>query len=526
MKPELLEYMNNLPDELEMAFQRKHRFLNSTKALVTAKNALGGPDSKLVELFVMSRVYDTFLDNEIFSKKEVSGKAAERAENNETNAVLLLNEITVLTKEIGERVVKDTGRDIGYGFAPTTTDPGGGSDPVGEYRSRIEDFGTKEMRRDVKRALADADNIEEFDAYLRWKPSTFRSTTPSLGGQSRPLLTEHTYISALLTADETVIDRLKEFRYKTDGFVDEVRDPDVAVAFLVDVYKTLLLTKNWYTRGARSRGARSSGARSSDEDKFGWPGLTGGRTAEATKIIEGVKKNHRIDKEVWGKYKPIMIQILSSDQSEINKESFIQDVSDEIVRRMTIHFIATKRNMSSQDVGTFLSKSADDIKSTITTSGGGGSENGDLISREELLVIFTRHSEKRGYGVRRLKKLNLEDAELTALVKAAFYQDLFKGQSTAYEKEFDEIVSYGTNPDRALKAWRSDTCGDERAKLGDVKTTFDEIEKWSAGAKLTRKFEKDTKTLLRMKSKTDQLEQLNSKMQNAIDDADPIFLTM
>jgi len=160
-----------------------------------------------------------------------------------------------------------------------------------------------------------------------------------------------------------------------------------------------------------------------------------------------------------------------------------------------------------------------DIKSTIIASTTNRIGSG-LISQAALKDIFTRHSDRLGWGIRQGTKLILTDDQLTGLVKATFYQDLYKTQSTPYEKEFDEIISYGTNPDQRLVAWRSDKCSDRRNKLEDIQTTFDEIEN---GVKdlaqySNSKFKQDVNSMKKMKTKLAMLEKANELMRVELDE--------
>lgn len=511
MRPELVEYIENYTDEIEIAFQRKHRFLKMVEDIKKDKKKMDKRNRRLVELFVMSTVYDTFLDKELFPSAELNGEALERAKENEQVAALLLDEIQRTTRKIGStqtELTTETGTDIG--FAPINIS----NDPGRYYIERVRDFGTLEMAVDIKRSIADADSLEEFDKYINWREGYIFNSKPMLDGKERPLLKDHEYIAKLLRASPKDLKKLDSFKSGVGEFIarGEVRtknarkvgpkpmeklvtegkwivpkEPSAYPAFLTSVYEDILDTK------------RISKQKAED-------------------ILARARTSHLIHEDDWVEYKPIMIALLTTSQYELNKAIFVQDIADETVNRMIGHLVDTGRDTNDMIVSKFITESTKDIKTSVAAKRV-EKIGDDLIDRAELLRIFTKHSDRKGYGIGKLRKLNMEESDLKALVDATYYQDRFKGQSTPYEKEFDEIISLGT--DRV----RDDIkCSDQRAKLEDIKTTFDEIEKGAKYGAVSRKFEKDKITLQRMKTKIAKLEKMNEILGDEIDTFDPLFV--
>jgi len=496
MKPELVQYIQNYTNEVEIAFQRKHRLMEMVKDIKEDKKKMDRRNRKLVGLFVMSNIYDTFLNEELFPSTSLTGEDMERAQENEKIAALLLSEIKRATKKIGitradlELLKRE---DIG-GFAPIN----GTNDPGKLYMDRVDDFGTEEMRRSIWFAIADSDSLEDFNQYINWREGYARTkgvfwTDPKLGGEERELMKDHEYIAKLLRASPAQMERLAAFKSDMGEFLDrgEKRaelEPSSGLstypAFLADVYHAIL-----------------------DKKRIGKD------DAEAI-LSEELRTKHNINVDDWNKYKPIMAARLTGSQEETDRVLYITAIVDVTVQRMIRYLDGIGLVGGDVVVATFITESTFDINSVVAANR--PMRVGDnLISREELLQIFTKHSQRKGLGIRGLDKLNLEDDQLKALADATFYQDLFKGQSTSYETEFDEIVSSGMKSDQAR---RGNKCKGQRAKLEDVKTAFDEIEKGARYGVIDRKFEKDRLTLQRMKTKTAELERMNEIIGEAIDD--------
>jgi len=493
MKPELVQYIQNYTNEIEIAFQRKYRLMKMVKDIKEDKKKMDKRNRKLVELFVMSNIYDTFLNEELFPSTSLTGEDMERAKENEKIAALLLYEIDRATKKIGttraDRKLMEE-ENIGIGFAPIYTN----SNPGKLYIDRVYDFGTDEMSKSVRMAIVDSDSLEYFNRYINWTEGWARTKgitwdDPELNGKKRALLKDHEYIAKLLRASPADMERLIIFKSEMGEFLDrgEERkpssDPSTYPAFLVDVYHAILDKKR-----------------------------IGADDAEAI-LSDELRTKHNINDDDWNKYKPIMAARLTGSQEELDRVLYIDAIVDVTVQRM-IKYLGDIGWPNEGNVSKFIVDSTSDIKSAVAANR--PNKIGDnLISREELLQIFTNHSQKKGYGIRGLSKLNLEDDQLKALADATFYQDRFKGQSTSYETEFDEIISSGMKSDQAR---RGDKCKGQRAKLEDVKTTFDEIEKGARYGVIDRKFEKDMLTLQRMKTKTAELERMNEIIGEKIDE--------
>lgn len=493
MKPELVQYIQNYTNEIEIAFQRKYRLMKMVNDIKKHKKKMGRRNRKLVELFVMSNIYDTFLNEELFPSTSLTGEDMERAKENEAEAALFRCEIERATKEIGttraDRKLMEE-ENIGIGFAPIYTN----SNPGKLYIDRVYDFGTDEMSKSVQDVVHGSDSLENFNRYINWtegyaSTKGYTWTDPELNGKKRALLKDHEYIAKLLRASPADMERLIIFKSEMGEFLDrgEERkpssDPSTYPAFLVDVYHAILDKKR---------------IRADD--------------AEAI-LSEELRTKHNIHDDDWNKYKPIMAARLTGSQEELDRVLYIDAIVDVTVQRM-IKYLGDIGWPNEGNVSKFIVDSTSDIKSAVAANR--PNKIGDnLISREKLLQIFTKHSQKKGYGFLGLSKLNLEDDQLQALADATFYQDRFKGQSTSYETEFDEIISSGMKSDQAR---RGDKCKGQRAKLEDVKTTFDEIEKGARYGVIDRKFEKDMLTLQRMKTKTAELERMNEIIGEKIDE--------
>lgn len=514
MRPELVEYIENYTDEIEIAFQRKHRFLKAAEDLKKERKTMDKRKRRLAELFVMSTVYDTFLDKELFPSAELSGEALERAKENEQVAALLLNEIQRTTRKIGStqsELTTETGQDIGFAPINISYDPGR------YYIERVSDFGTREMYVSVWRAVADADDLEDFERYMRWKAGRIFKSEPSLGGENRPLMKDHEYIAKLLGASKEDIEKLYSFKVGVGEFVTQgAKRIAKAAKRAGPERKSKLVSKGkWIDPDAPS--AYPAFLTSVYEDILDAKRID---ERKAEDILSRARAKHLIHEDDWVKYKPIMIALLTTSQYELNRAIFIQDIGDETVKRMINHLVDKGKDTDDPIVSTFITESTRDIKAAVTAKKV-EKIGDDLVGRAELLRIFTKHSDRKGAGIVRMRKLNLEESDLKALVEATYYQDMFKGQSTRYEKEFDEIISLGTNRVRGgIK------CSDQRAKLEDVKTTFDEIEKGAKYGINSRKFEKDKMTLQRMKTKIAKLEKMNKILGDEIDTLDPLFLTI
>jgi hypothetical protein len=248
MKPELVQYIQNYTNEIEIAFQRKYRLMKMVKDIKEDKKKMDKRNRKLVELFVMSNIYDTFLNEELFPSTSLTGEDMERAKENEKIAALLLGVIKSTTEEIGTtRADRKLMEKENIGFAPIYTN----SNPGKLYIDRVYDFGTDEMSKSVRMAIVDSDSLEYFNRYINWTEGWARTKgiwwdDPELNGKKRALLKDHEYIAKLLRASPADMERLISFKSEMGEFLDrgEERkpssDPSTYPAFLVDVYHAIL----------------------------------------------------------------------------------------------------------------------------------------------------------------------------------------------------------------------------------------------------------------------------------------------